>query len=80
MSMKSTNSPRRVYNRKDVTIVLFAGRMYSAKVKASKVVPAIPVVCTKLPSDGGRARIEVTQKLSEELTVVEVWRTLKANG
>lgn len=80
MSMKNATSPRRVYTRKDATIVLFAGRMYSAKSTATKVVSVLPVTCNKLPSDGGRARIEVIQQVSDELTVREVWRTLKANG
>lgn len=80
MSMKNATSPRRVYTRKDVTIVLFAGRMYSAKVATTKVVSVLPVTCVKLPSDGGRARIEITQHVRDDLTVREVWRTLKTNG
>lgn len=81
MSMKTATSPRRVYARKDAAIVLFAGRMYSAKSSTTKVTVESPVICTKLPSDGGRARIEVTQVAADgETKTVEVWRTLKVNG
>lgn len=74
MSMKSTDSPRRVYTRKGACIVCFEGRYYGTS-SDSAVRDNVTVTCEKLPSDGGRARIQVTQRRPHAKTVVEVWRS-----
>lgn len=72
MSRKSPTQPRRLYVRKGETFVLFSGRYFAAPHNGSSITPDAPVVCAPLPSDGGRARIQVAQGES-----TEVWRSFK---
>lgn len=76
MSMKSASSPRRIYTRNDVTHVCFEGRTYGAPA-TTEITVDFPVTCVKLESDGGKARIEVTQKRPHAKTLVETWRTIR---
>lgn len=74
MSMKTASSPRRIYSRNDVVHVCFDGRTYGAPA-GSALNLDFPVTCEKLPSDGGKARVAVTQKRSHQKTLVESWRS-----
>ncbi len=76
MSMKTLSTPRRVYNRKGVSHVCFAGRLYGRSEDATSISLDRPVTCTVLPSDGGRARAELTQVRSDGPAIVETWRSV----
>lgn len=71
--MKSIDDPRRLYVRKSITHVVFGGKIFGSK--SSKIDPKVPVVCAPMPSDGGNARIQVTQRKSHAKKVTEIWRT-----
>jgi hypothetical protein len=73
--MKSASAPRQIYTRNNVVHVCFEGRTF-APVKATELNQALPVTIAKLKSDGGRARVEVTQAAKGVQTKVEVWRTV----
>ncbi|NBT35941.1 MAG: hypothetical protein EBT03_10480 [Betaproteobacteria bacterium] len=72
MPRKSATEPRRLYNRNGSTFVLFEGRYYAAPVTSAVAATGQPVVCAKLPSDGGRSRIEAAVGETKE-----VWRSFK---
>lgn len=72
MARKSLNQPRRLYTRKGATIVLFDNRYFVAPSR-SAVKPTDLVTCAKVPSDGGRARVQVA--FGEGVS--EVWRSHK---
>lgn len=73
--MKTNSAPRRIYSRNDVTHVCFEGRTFGP-CNESEIVFDLPVTCEKLESDGGRARVVVTQKRPGMKTVVETWRSI----
>lgn len=73
--MKTASAPRRIYSRNDVTHVCFDGRTFGPA-GDSTLSLAHPVTIEKLESDGGRARVEVTQKRKGQKTVVETWRSV----
>lgn len=77
MARKTSDSPRRIYRRSETLIVLFEGRRYAMKEGVTSLDPNGLVTCVPVASDGGRARIELTQKLKGKPAVKEVWRTLK---
>jgi len=62
---------RRLYPRKSVTLVCFEGRLYGCDSSELDVSRGAKV--SKVPSDGGRARVTVAQDTS-----TETWRTYKA--
>ena len=79
MARKSASQPRRLYVRKGNTIVLFGSRFYAAPKKGSAIVATGLVTCVPLPSDGGRARIQVVQTGADGVAMSpEVWRSHKA--
>lgn len=71
MSMKSTNSPRRVYSRNDITHVLFAGTVFGPTTPGqySSVRLDTPVRI----SGNGDGTITVVQRRPHAKTVTEVW-------
>ena len=71
---KPSNSPRRLYARSGQAFVNFDGRFYGAP-SDSAIDTRFEVTCVKLESDGGRARVQVTQRRPHTKTVTEVWRT-----
>jgi hypothetical protein len=73
--MKTASAPRRIYVRNSVTHVCFDGRTFGP-VGESALSLDFPVTLEKLESDGGRARIQVTQKRKGQKTLVETWRTV----
>ena len=75
MSMKTSTTPRRIYTRNAVTHVLFEGRTFGAPAD-SELSLDYTVTCESMPSDGGRARVQVTQKRKGQKTLVEAWRTV----
>lgn len=75
MSMKSLTSPRRLYTRAGSTVVLFDGRFYASP--SSEMSLELPVTIEKMKSDGGRSRIQVTQKRKGQESIVETWRSVK---
>jgi hypothetical protein len=62
---------RRLYPRKSVTLVCFEGRLYGRD--ESELHTDVRAHVTKMPSDGGRARVSVVQG-----PVTETWRSYKA--
>ena len=68
MAMKSTDSPRRVYVRNDVTHVLYAGTVFGSKGE-SKISTAHPV---KIEGNGD-GTITVTQRAPKKKGVSEKW-------
>lgn len=77
MAMKTSDQPRRVYRRNDVLHVLFEGKQYGPKDSDESEIETVrPVVCTLLPSNGGRARITVTQKCQGRKPVSETWTSI----
>jgi hypothetical protein len=75
MSMKTASAPRRIYVRNDVIHVCFNGRTFGPPAD-SQITPIAPVTLEKMASDGGRARVQVTQKRKGQPTIVEAWRTV----
>ena len=76
MSMKTAQTPRRIYNRNGVTHACFEGRTFGP-VGESALSLELPVTCEKVKSDGGRARVEVSQRRPGQATLVEVWRSVR---
>lgn len=73
--MKTTSDPRRIYFRNNITHVCFNGLTFGAPVK-STVSLNFPVTIEKLKSDGGRARVQVTQRREHQKALIEIWRTV----
>jgi len=73
--MKTASAPRRIYSRNDVTHVCFDGRTFGP-VGESVLSLEHPVTIEKLESDGGRARVSVTQKRKGQPTKSETWRSV----
>ncbi len=73
--MKTASDPRRIYSRNDVTHVCFDGRTFGP-VGESALSLEHPVTIEKLESDGGRARVSVSQKRKGQKTAVETWRSV----
>lgn len=60
MSRKTADAPRRLYVRNGFTHVLFVGKLYGTKGE-TKLSLDRPVTIEQVPSNGGRARVKVTQ-------------------
>lgn len=73
--MKTASAPRRIYTRNDVVHVCFDGRFFGP-VGESKLSLEHPVTLEKQESDGGRARVLVTQKRKGQPTATETWRSV----
>jgi len=73
--MKTASAPRRIYSRNAVVHVCFDGRTFGPTGESTLSLD-FPVTIEKLESDGGRARVEVTQKRKGQKTIVEAWRTV----
>lgn len=73
--MKPINAPRRLYVRKSVTHICFGGKIFGSR--TSKIDPKLEVTVEPLPSDGGNARITVTQRKPHAKAVSETWRTCR---
>lgn len=67
MSMKSTNSPRRVYCRNEVYHVLYAGTTFGTKETVLRL--DLPV---KIEGQGD-GTIKLTQRAPKKKGVTEVW-------
>lgn len=77
MTMKSSESPRRIYTRNGVVHVCFEGKTYAPAKGETALDMDYDVVCAHLESDGGKARIEVTQKKAKKAAVKEQWRSVQ---
>ena len=75
MMKSSSDKGRRLYVRSSITHVVFGGKIYGST--GSKVDTKKTVTIEVMPSDGGRARVQVTQKVPHKKTIVETWRTVK---
>ena len=75
MSMKTSETPRRIYVRNGATHVCFDGRTF-APTTATTFDMKLPIVLEKLESDGGRARVEATQRRPGKSTLTETWRSI----
>lgn len=73
--MKTASAPRRIYTRNDVVHVCFSGK-YFGPTGESALSLDHPVTLALLDSDGGRARVEVTQKRKGQPTKTETWRSV----
>ena len=74
--MKSLSAPRRLYTRNGVTHICLSGKYFAPELGSeSKLSLEHTVTCEAMPSDGGRARIEVTQARRGVKTVTEIWRS-----
>lgn len=74
--MKSSSTPRQVYTRNAVTCICFEGRTFGPT-GSTAVLTDFTVSVEKLPSDGGRARVQVTQFIKgKNVTVKETWRSV----
>lgn len=73
---KPSAAPRRLYSRNGKAFVNFAGKFYGAP-SDSALDLDFPVTCVKLDSDGGRARIEVSQRKPHSKTLTETWRSVE---
>jgi len=73
--MKTASAPRRIYSRNNVTHVCFEGRTFGPGAE-SELTLDLPVTCEKLESDGGRARVQVSQRRPGQKTLVESWRSI----
>lgn len=72
MSMKSVNSPRRVYCRNGVTHVLYAGTVFGTK-EESKISTNHPV---KIEGNGD-GTITISQRLPFKAVCSETWSPVK---
>lgn len=75
MSMKTASAPRRIYTRNDVVHVCFSGKYFGPGSESALSIEH-PVTLELMESDGGRARVQVTQKRKGQATVTEVWRSI----
>lgn len=73
MSMKSTNSPRRVYIRNGVVHTLFAGETFGTK-DESKIVPSANERLFVKIVGNGDGSISVTQRKPKQKGVTETWK------
>lgn len=74
--MKTSSAPRQIYTRNAVTCICFEGRTFGPGATETALNLALPVTVAKVKSDGGRARVEVTQVSKGSPTKVELWRTV----
>jgi hypothetical protein len=73
MGMKSSDAPRRLYVIGGRVHALLGGKLF-APTNSSKFTATSLVILTPLPSDGGRARVQVQTQWG---STVEVWRSVK---
>jgi hypothetical protein len=76
MSMKTSTTPRRIYVRNGVTHICFEGRTFGPRDGESVINTEVQVTVTPVESDGGRARIKVSQRRGTR-TFTEIWRSVK---
>lgn len=74
--MKTTNAPRKIYVRNGITHVCFEGRTYGPQGGETGLSLDHPVTLEHLKSDGGRARVTVTQKRKGKANAAEAWRSV----
>jgi len=73
MSMRSSNSPRRIYQYKKSFLVCFGGSDFMPKHNSESTLnPEKEVRIEVLESSGGKKRIEVSQRVGNR-TVKETW-------
>jgi hypothetical protein len=74
MMKSSSDKGRKIYIRRSVAHVVFDGKIYGT----TKTLIALhrTVTVEKIASDGGKARIQVTQKVPHKKAIVETWRTV----
>lgn len=73
--MKTASAPRRIYTRNSVVHVCFNGKYFGLTGETGLSLDH-PVTLEPMPSDGGRARVQVVQKRKGHPTLVEVWRSI----
>lgn len=76
MSMKTAESPRRIYKRNEIVHVCFEGKTFGPTGETAFDMK-YPVTCETLPSDGKRARVEVIQRKPHAKVIKETWRSVK---
>lgn len=76
MSMKSSDSPRRIYTRNGIVHVCFEGKTFAPPKGETGLDMEHEVTCATMESDGGKARVEVTQKKSKQKAKHESWRAV----
>jgi len=76
MSMKSAETPRKIYSRNGIIHVLTEGKTFGPSKGETRLDLDTEVIVTKAPSDGGRARVEVSQPRRGKSTLKEVWRAV----
>lgn len=74
--MKTSTSPRRIYARNGITHICYEGRNY-APMGETEFDLDHSVTCEKVKSDGGRARVAVTQVRQGVVAKTETWRSVK---
>jgi len=73
MAMRSSTSPRRVYNRGGSMVLCYGGIYFGPKANSESAINSEKEVKIEvLEKSGGKARIQVTQKVGKN-TVTEVW-------
>ncbi len=74
MAMRSSNSPRRIYPRAGSFVVCYGGVYFGPKGNAeTKLNTDKEVKIEVLDKVGGKARIQVTQKIGSKPAVTETW-------
>jgi hypothetical protein len=74
MTMRASTDPRRTCPRNGSLIVLYGGAYFGPKAnEQTKVDSDHEVKIEVLPKAGGKARIQVTQRIGKRPAVVEVW-------
>jgi hypothetical protein len=77
MSMKTSDSPRRIYSRNGIIHVCFEGKTWAPPKGETALSLEHDVVCEKAASDGGRARVIVTQKRKGQKNQSETWSSVQ---
>jgi len=76
--MKSANTPRQIYVHANFLHLSFEGRMFGIKRSETSFCIGYDVTVKPMPSDGGRQRLEVTQRYPNgRVYARETWRTIK---
>lgn len=72
--MKSASAPRRVYNRAGSMVLCHGGVYFGPKANAtSEINSEKEVKIEVLTKVGGKARIQVTQRVGSKPAIVETW-------
>lgn len=74
MAMRSSTSPRRVYNRGGSMVLCYGGIYFGPKANSESAINSEKEVRIEvLEKAGGKSRIQVTQKVGKNAPVVEIW-------